>query len=323
MRSAKLIVLALQVSLAFTVMGAGLHARPKDTAFLLHHRGLLARSILSMNIVMPMLAVWVALVFSLHPAVKVALVALAMSPVPPFLPARMFKTGGELSYIISLLVTASIVALVAIPITLWFLGRRFNVPARLPAGSLATMMLTGILVPVAIGVGLRRFAPSVADRIDKPVAVVAGAVLVAASIPLFIHVWPGIKTLLGNGTLLAMLALTIVALGVGHFLGGPVPEEQSVLALATASRHPAVAITIAHAAAPTQDAVAAAVLLDLLVVALVCSPYASWARHKASLHSRSHAPPPLHEDPRRSAHGHADENAGGRLHVGRRQERRD
>jgi hypothetical protein len=85
------------------------------------------------------------------------------------------------------------------------------------------------------------------------------------------------KGLLGNGTLLAILALTFVGLAIGHLLGGPIATDRPVLALATASRHPAVAIAILHTTHPNETLVPAAVLLDLIVVACVAGPYLGWA----------------------------------------------
>jgi BASS family bile acid:Na+ symporter len=92
---------------------------------------------------------------------------------------------------------------------------------------------------------------------------------------LLIAVWPTVKLLVGNGTLGAMVLVTMAGLGVGHVLGGPTIENRLVLALSTASRHPAVAIAIAQATFPGDGLVTAAVLLELVVVTLISAPYIS------------------------------------------------
>jgi BASS family bile acid:Na+ symporter len=86
------------------------------------------------------------------------------------------------------------------------------------------------------------------------------------------------RTLIGNGTLLAIVVMTAIGLAVGHLLGGPLDEGRPVLALATAARHPAIAAAIAQAAFPDAPLVPAAVLLDLIVVALVSIPYTRWVK---------------------------------------------
>ena len=58
---------------------------------------------------------------------------------------------------------------------------------------------------------------------------------------------PAIRELLGNGTLLAMLIMCFAGLAIGYYVGGPEEDNRVVLALATAMRHPAVAITIGQA----------------------------------------------------------------------------
>jgi hypothetical protein len=79
--------------------------------------------------------------------------------------------------------------------------------------------------------------------------------------------------LVGSGTLVALAAFSIAALGVGHWLGGPEPEHRTVLALATATRHPAIAIAIATANIAEPSPVMAAVLLYLVVSVLMAIPY--------------------------------------------------
>jgi BASS family bile acid:Na+ symporter len=69
---------------------------------------------------------------------------------------------------------------------------------------------------------------------------------------------------------------------VGHLLGGPEPENRVVLGLATASRHPGIAIALAQSAFPAQKLVAPAVLAYLLVGALVSAVYLRWTKHAAA-----------------------------------------
>jgi BASS family bile acid:Na+ symporter len=97
--------------------------------------------------------------------------------------------------------------------------------------------------------------------------------------------WPAIVGLIGDFTLVAIIIFTLVSLALGHLLGGPDPDDRTVLGLSTASRHPGVAIAIASAIAPDKKAVAAvaaAVFLCVLVGVAVTVPYVRWRK-------RSHA----------------------------------
>jgi len=65
-------------------------------------------------------------------------------------------------------------------------------------------------------------------------------------------------------------------------LGGPDPNDRTVLALSNATRHPGVAIGIAHAAGSDDPNVVAAVFLSLLVAIVVCAPYTQLRRRSAA-----------------------------------------
>jgi BASS family bile acid:Na+ symporter len=82
--------------------------------------------------------------------------------------------------------------------------------------------------------------------------------------------------MVGNGTLLAVALFTIVGIAIGHLLGGPVADNRTVLALATGTRHPGVALAIAAATFPSEKAVLAVVLWHLVVGGIVSAPYARW-----------------------------------------------
>ena len=78
----------------------------------------------------------------------------------------------------------------------------------------------------------------------------------------------------------AIVAFSLAGLAAGHLLGGPDPDDRVVLALATASRHPGVALAIASANFPGQKLVPVAVLLYLIVSAIVSIPYLTGRRRQ-------------------------------------------
>jgi BASS family bile acid:Na+ symporter len=68
----------------------------------------------------------------------------------------------------------------------------------------------------------------------------------------------------------------LVGLAAGHLLGGPDPQERTDLALAAASRHPGIALAVAHAIFPAGHAAMALVALYLIVNILIGLPYVKW-----------------------------------------------
>src|SRR5262249_22224862 len=147
-----------------------------------------------------------------------------------------------------------------------------------PPAEIALIVSITVLAPLFAGILVLRIAPVVAERIAKPVSRFAILLLLASLIPIFFIAMPAIVSLIGNGTIAAIAAFIIIGLAFGHLLGGPKPEDRTVLAISTSSRHPAVALAIATASFPGQQLVLAALLIYLIVNGVISLPYLIWRR---------------------------------------------
>jgi BASS family bile acid:Na+ symporter len=81
--------------------------------------------------------------------------------------------------------------------------------------------------------------------------------------------------LIGDGTVLALTIFTLAGLAIGHILGGPETPHSVVVALSTACRHPAIALTVAASNFPEYQ-FGPIILLYLIVNALAAIPYLKW-----------------------------------------------
>jgi bile acid:Na+ symporter, BASS family len=278
MTIAELVPLILKLSIMVMVFTIGLGAEPRELIYLLRHPSQLLRSITAMSLVMPVVAVGLVKLFALSPPLEIALVCLALSPVPPILPNKMIKAGGGHAYVLSLLVIAGLFAIVWIPLAGLILDRLFPAQISIPPGPVAKLVLMTVLGPILAGVVVRRLAPALADRLVRPVGLVATLVLLGGLVLILIKAGPRLLALIGDGTLLAIAAFVILGVAVGHLLGGPSPGDRTVLALGTASRHPGIAMAIAAITYPLAKAVPAEILLYLLVSAVVTAPYLMWRK---------------------------------------------
>ena len=268
-----LILFVLKASILLNVFAIGLKASVHDATYMFRRPGKLAKALLAMNILMPLFAVAFVLAFHLKHAVEVALVALAVSPVPPILPRKLRKAGATESDTIGLLVAVGILAIVFVPAAMEILERVFHVPLRMTFASVAALVFITIILPLALGIAVHTLAPVAADRLVNPIAKIASIALLLSAVVILFSGAPAIWELTGNGTLVAIAAFVLVGLLIGHFVGGPKPENRTGLALATASRHPGIAIALAVANFPEEKLAISAVLLYLLVNALVSIPY--------------------------------------------------
>ena len=272
----ELLPIVLKASLMLLVLGVGLKATTSDALYLFRRPAQLLRALLSMDVLVPLIAILLASTFSLAPPVKIALVTLSLAPLPPTFSKKPRKAGGKLSYTVGLFVAITLIAIVFIPLALALISRVTGVPLQMSSGAIWALVLWSLLVPLVTGMAIRRAAPSFADRVADPVKTIASVTLFVAVLPILIKVWPIMMSLVGNGTLVAMIILAVLALAAGHVLGGPDPEDRAVLALSSAARHPAIAIAIAHANFPDQKLAPAAVLLYVLVSGIVTVPYLKW-----------------------------------------------
>jgi len=278
---AALIPLAIKWSLILIVFAVGLQSTFRNASCLFRQPRQLLSLVVAMNVVMPLLVV--ALVPLFHVGVTlVALLTLAVSPVPPFLPNKAINAGGDANYTIGLLAATCLLAVVTVPLAVkvgeLMLGRSSAVPAQ----RIVMQVLVGVLVPLLAGLLVRRWLPTLAQRTARPLSVAATVLLVVSFLPVLVQASGAMLALVGKGTVVAFALFAAIGLLVGHWLGGPHPDDRSVLALATACRHPGIAIALAHATFPEQKQVGPAVLVYLAVSGLICAPYLHWVKRRSA-----------------------------------------
>ena len=279
MDAKQLLTLAFQVAILGTVFGFGLRSTPDDLLYLLRRRGLLLRSLLAMLFVMPVLAVLFVKAFDFRQTVEVVLVALAISPVPPLLPLKESKAGGRRSYALGLMLFLGLLSVVVIPLVIELAQHVFSRSLTVDSVAIARIVLVAVLLPLVAGVAVRRWLPTVARRLVKPVHLIANGLLIIGVLVLLAVSWRAVWAAVGDGTLPALTAFVVAGLAVGHWMGAPEPEHSAVLALSTACRHPAIALAIASANFPDLR-FGGTIILYLLVSAVVGFPYVAWQRRR-------------------------------------------
>jgi BASS family bile acid:Na+ symporter len=296
MTALELIHLAIPVSMGLIVLSLGMRCTPSEALFLVREPGLLARSILSMNVLMPIAAGLLMAVTGVSEPVKIALIALAVSPVPPILPNKQLKLVTRDAYIYGLLVATSILSILLVPLSLRLIGGPFSREVFVDPSVVARSVAISVLVPLAIGILARQMWPDAVERFSRVIGTSGDLTLVAGLVFVLFSGRHAFAALLGDGTLAVCIVLSLIGLLIGHWLGGRNEDDRTVLALATASRHPGVAIAIAGAVFPGQKAIAVAVLLYMLVGVIASVPYTRWRkrRHQRVIGVNPHEHPPLH-----------------------------
>jgi predicted Na+-dependent transporter len=274
---AQLVKLAITVSVPVLVFALGLRATISDATTLfrefLRPPNRLLRAIVAMNVVVPVVAVAVAMLMNPPFPVKVAMLAMAVAPVPPVLPGKQLKFGGGADYVFGLLVAIAIVSIVLVPLGVDILGRVFGREARFGFVQVAKLVGATILLPLIAGLAVRQLAPQASASLARWASRIGTILLVAGLVPVLVKVWPAITGLVGNGSVVAIGIVVAAAIVAGHWLGGPDPDDRTTLAIASSMRHPGIALAIGSLNVPDEPRMPAAILLYVLVAAVATTIY--------------------------------------------------
>ena len=242
--------------------------------------GLVAKGLFSVLIAVPALALIVTRAFDLGRAAQIGIVLMAISPGAPVALRRSLSAGGHRAFAPALQILVALLAVVSMPLSIAVLNELYVGHAAITPGHLARQVFTAQLLPLGLGMFLRRVSPLLAAWLEARLARVATVLLIFLVILALIDIW---EVVVGAGlrVALAIAVVTILALIVGHLMGGPATDTRTAVAISSAARNPGLALLVAtlNAASP---AINATVLAYLVVSALTVIPYVIWRRRAAS-----------------------------------------
>ena len=273
MSLAELVPLLLKASIAGIVFSIGLRASLADATTTFRRPANLLKGTAAMFVVMPLVAVALVKILTPDPPTGIILVATALSPVPPILPNKELKAGVAVGQAVGSMVAASVLSLLFIPFGMPLIGSWFGLDIAVPLGPAVSLVMSSILVPLFAGVALKTLAPDLADRLAAPVGKAAAVLLLVAILPVLARLGPGMWSQVGGFTLLAFLLFAIIGVVVGDRMAGTDPHARTVLAVSTASRHPALAAALATAARPDVTGILPSAFLYLLISLIVTGVY--------------------------------------------------
>jgi len=271
------ILLVLKLSIVALIFGIGLGSTPADFGYLWRRPALLFRSLLAMYVAVPLAALAAVKWLVLPIPVKTAILVLAISAGAPLLPKKLIRLGRE-SYVFSLVVTSSLLAIVTVPAWLLVLAPLFGRESAVEPGAVALVIAKAFLAPLVLGMLLRWPLSRVAERLSDLILKAGGILLLVAGLSLLAtHV--RLLAEIGWLPLVSLAGLTAVALAIGHALGGPNPDDRTALAVVCGTRHVGIAM-LAASAVPGPRTIAL-VLAYLVASAAVSIPYLRWRRRGA------------------------------------------
>jgi bile acid:Na+ symporter, BASS family len=231
---------AMLVFVLSSMLAMGLGLTVAQIIAPLRNGRLVAMSLLSNFVLMPLAAVALATVLRLDEPLGVGLLLLGAAAGAPFLPKLAQIAKGNLAFAVGLMVLLMVITVGYLPLVLPLLLPGVSVnPAKI-ARSLFLLML----LPLAGALAVNARYPAVAARV-KPVfdrGSSLGLILVVSL--LTVVNFTNVLSVFGTRGILAGLLFIAVGYGVGWLLGGPAADTRPVLGLGTAQRNIAAALVV-------------------------------------------------------------------------------
>jgi len=214
-----------------------------------------------------------------------AIALMAACPSAPLIVRKAGKSGQDASLAGLLQVTAALVAIVSVPLLADLASQVFAVEGWdvLPR-EVALQVGSGQILPLLLGLGLRRLWPTTLERLSRPLNRVANGLLLLLVALVFWRAAAGLINF-GSGNLQAiglMLLLVLASLGLGYGLAGGHGQQRSTTALVTAMRNPGLALLLAGSHAPDLPEVRLGVIVYALVTLVVLAVADGAARQRAA-----------------------------------------
>ncbi len=182
MNDSALITVGLPIALAIIMFGLGLSLTVDDFRRVARTPKAVAVALVLQVLVLPVVAFGLVVAFDLDPLLAVGVMLLAASPGGTTANLFSHLFHGDVALNITLTAINSVIAAVTIPLITNFAIGYFDADGELGLQLGKVLQVIAIvLVPVAIGMAVRRRSESFASRADRPVRVFSIVVLVAVS----------------------------------------------------------------------------------------------------------------------------------------------
>jgi predicted Na+-dependent transporter len=284
----ELVGLFIALTLFSTMLALGLSLRLEALRAVLSQPALPLRLLLGSCVLVPLvglLLLQTPLSVAIDRDGRTAIALMALCPSAPLAMRKVRKAGGNYQLAAVVQVGAALLAILTVPALGWLFRQRFGVLGW-DAYPLDVALQVGKVqvLPLLLGLLLRCWQPQLADRLLRPLSLLANALLLLLISLVLIKTAPQLVAFLPrNGMALLIMALLVgSSFLIGQLLAGPGSDQGLTASLVTAMRNPGLALMFANRHGQGLPELKPALLIYVLVTVLLSLPLMSRRRQLAS-----------------------------------------
>ncbi|MBZ2189238.1 bile acid:sodium symporter family protein [Alcanivorax sp. JB21] len=219
MEQSPLFEIGLPIALFLIMIGMGLTLTVRDFREVVVAPKATLFGCVAQIILLPLIAFVIATALALPPALAVGLVLIAACPGGTTSNLFAFIGRGDVALSIVLTVIASLLTIISLPLFVnWAMNVYYDdgVALQLPVLRTVITLFVIILVPVGIGMLVRRYQPGLAARAERIVAIFGLVVLIGVIIAILVSVGDqALRLLNAAGVAAVLLNIAGIVLGMG------------------------------------------------------------------------------------------------------------
>ena len=259
----------------FTVtlmLSSGFQLRVSKISHTLYKLDLIARSLLTNFLVVPVIAFLIIQFFELPRPSEIAITLAAITPGAPFAPKLTDVASGDLTYATGLMLLLSVLVVVVTPVLLGVTtigGDNVSIKVQPIIWNLVLFQL----LPLLIGLSVRHQNPPLAIHLLRPSKLVSNVTFALLMFVVLINNFSAFFSV-GWLSLMAMVLLTIGALVSGWVLGGSRKSTRKASAVTTGARNLAIMMLIATESFPSSNVEVFVIvfgIVELLIIFIVAA----------------------------------------------------
>ncbi|BBC26156.1 bile acid:sodium symporter family protein [Pseudanabaena sp. ABRG5-3] len=267
--------LILPIALGTMMLGMGLSLVPEDFQRVGKYPKAVAIGLISQLVLLPLIGLAIAKLVPMQPAIATGLMILALCPGGVSSNLVTFLAKGDVALSVTLTALSSLITIFTIPVFANLASQHFfgqSAAVELPIGTTILQIFVITFLPIAIGMSIRQFAPTLSAKLEKVTSVSAAVLLAVIILLLIIKEWsrlPNFIVQVGVGVLL----LNVLSMAAGFYLSKLFqlnPKQQICISIEVGLQNGTLAIGITAGLLNNPDMAVPAAIYSLLMYVTGC-----------------------------------------------------